>query len=116
VKNFAMLMIVGCIVALAGCKSESSGGGSGGSEKKEAAAVAAPAAGGGDIGVKECDDYIAKYSKCLEKMPAEARTASEAAFKQAKDGWKAAAATPEGKASLATACKAMADASAAACP
>lgn len=110
-KNFAMLMIVGCIVALAGCKSES-GGGSGGSEKK----TEAVAAGGGDIGVKECDDYIAKYSKCLDKMPAESKAAMDSAFKQSKDAWKQAAATEAGKQSLATACKAAADAIASTCP
>lgn len=114
-KNFAMLMVVGCIVALAGCKSESSGGGSGGTEKKTEA-VAAPAAGGGDIGVKECDDYIAKYTKCLDKMPAESKAAMDTAFKQSKDAWKQAAATEAGKAGLATACKAAADAIASTCP
>jgi hypothetical protein len=87
-----------------GCKKDGEGGGGGG------------AAAGGDIGVKECDDYIAKYSACIAKMAPEAKTAMEGAFKQTKDAWKQAAATPEGKTGLANACKAASDAIKATCP
>lgn len=77
-------------------------------EKKGEAA--APAAGGGDVGVAECDDYIKKMEGCMGKMPAEAKTAMEQGFKQSKDAWKQAAATPQGKEGLKTACKAALDA------
>ena len=71
---------------------------------------AGTAAAGADIGVAECDDYIKQYTACLGKMPAAAKTAAENAFKQSKDAWKAAAATPAGKDGLKTACKAALDA------
>jgi hypothetical protein len=88
-------VIVGLLVAcalFAGCK-----------KKEEAAA-------GGTIGVAECDDYIKKYSACIAKMPAVAKTTAEQGFKAQQDAWKASAATAEGKAALKTGCKATLDA------
>jgi hypothetical protein len=75
--------------------------------------AAAPAAAGGDIGVAECDDYIKKMEACLGKMPAATKAAAEQGFKASKDAWKTAAATPQGKEGLKTACKAAGDALAA---
>ncbi len=106
-KKIAIVVALMSAVAVVGCKKDGEGGGGGGG---------GAAAAGGDIGVKECDDYIAKYSACLSKMAPEAKTAMEGAFKQTKDAWKQAAATPEGKAGLANACKAAADAIKATCP
>jgi hypothetical protein len=63
---------------------------------------------GDSIGVAECDDYIKKYEACLTKVAAKAPTAEapmKQAFETARNGWKAAAATPQGKATLASACK-----------
>jgi hypothetical protein len=88
-------VIVGLLVVcglFAGCK-----------KKEEAAA-------GGSIGVAECDEYIKKYSACIEKMPAAAKPTAEQGFKAQQDAWKAAAATPQGKAALKTGCKATLDA------
>lgn len=79
-------------------------------DKKPEAAPAAAPAGGGDVGVAECDDYIKKMEACIGKMPAEAKAAMEQGFKQSKDAWKQAAATPQGKEGLKTACKAALDA------
>lgn len=79
-------------------------------EKKAAEAAPANPAAGGDVGVAECDDYIKKMEGCMGKMPAEAKTAMEQGFKQSKDAWKQAAATPQGKEGLKTACKAALDA------
>ena len=69
-------------------------------------------AGGGDkIGVPECDEYIEKYEACImEKVPEAQRTMFKSSFETAKKGWKDAAATPQGKAGLATGCKAALDA------
>ena len=67
------------------------------------------AASGDKIGVAECDDYITKYTACIGKMPAAAKTASESSMKQMHDAWKAAAATPAGKDGLKTGCKAALD-------
>ncbi len=69
---------------------------------------AAPAAAG-DLPA-ECNDYkaaIDKLSTC-DKMPKEARDAMKSAFDQASTSW--AGLPAEAKASLATACKAGADA------
>src|ERR1043166_408474 len=69
---------------------------------------------GEKIGVPECDEYIAKYEACLrDKVPAASRAQMETSFKQARDAWKKAAETPQGKASLGPACKQASDAAAA---
>jgi len=70
----------------------------------------------GEVGVAECDAYIALFDKCLARMPEESRAAMRAAFRETKDAWRSAAGTPEGRASLATACKAARDATASVCP
>jgi hypothetical protein len=58
------------------------------------------------IGVPECDDYIAKVNACLSsKVPESARAAFKTSMDSTVKGWKAAAATPQGKAALATGCK-----------
>ena len=73
------------------------------------AAAAAPAAasmsGTPEFGVKECDEYIAKYSACVSaKAPEASRAAMAQALDQSKAAWKAAASTPEGRQSLAAMC------------
>ena len=70
---------------------------------------AAPA--GEKIGVEECDDYLAKYEACLDsKVPAAARATMKSSFEQTRESWRKLAATPQGKAGLAQACKAAHDA------
>jgi hypothetical protein len=65
---------------------------------------AAPA--GDKTGVEECDDYLAKYETCLNnKVPAAARAAMKTSFDQTREAWRKAAATPQGKTTLAQACK-----------
>jgi hypothetical protein len=69
------------------------------------AAPAADAAAMDSTGVKECDDYLTKYMACLnDKVPAASRAAMQQGIDQMRTGWKAAAATPAGKAGLAQAC------------
>jgi hypothetical protein len=72
----------------------------------DAPATTLPAPGRGTaFGVKECDDYFAGYTECVStKVPAPVRAAMVAALDQSKAQWKAAAATPEGRAGLAEAC------------
>lgn len=67
-------------------------------------------AGGGDkIGVAECDAYLEKYEGCLnDKVPESARAMMRTSFEQTRKSWKDLAATPQGRASLAQACR-MAD-------
>ncbi len=69
--------------------------------------AATTAATGDKIGVEECDDYLAKYETCIDsKVPAAARATLKASFAQTRNAWRTTAATPEGRAGLAQACKA----------
>ena len=94
----ALMLGLGLAALAAGCSKESGGGG----DDKAGAA-------GDKIGVAECDEYITKWKACMDKMPAAAKPAQEAAFKQMKDSWKTAAATPAGKDGLKTGCKSALD-------
>ncbi len=59
----------------------------------------------GDFGVPECDSYMKKYLACIDsKVPEMARAPLKQALDQQKAAWKQAAATPQGKAALATGC------------
>ena len=70
----------------------------------------ATAPAGDKVGVEECDDFLAKYETCLNsKIPEAARAQYRASLAQTRDAWHKAAATPQGKASLAQACKTMRD-------
>jgi hypothetical protein len=67
-------------------------------------------ADGDKVGVAECDDFIAKYEACLSgKVPAQAKASFEQSLAQWRKSWRDAAATPQGKASLAQACKMISD-------
>ena len=73
--------------------------------------TASTAAAGDKIGVEECDDYIAKYEACISAhVPEASRAAMKTAFEQSRAAWRQAASTPQGKASLAQACKTARDA------
>ncbi|MFT3774894.1 MAG: hypothetical protein QM820_56830 [Minicystis sp.] len=91
----ALIMTGGLLLVGAGCSKE---------EHKDAD-KGATGATGDKIGVQECDDYIAKYTACIAKMPAAAKSTAEQGFKTQKDAWRAAAATPQGKEGLKTGCK-----------
>jgi hypothetical protein len=96
-------MVVGLMVALTtllACNKDSGGssGGSGGG---------GGGASGDSIGVKECDDYMKMWSDCY-KDPA-VKAAAKPGLDQTVAAWKQAAATPQGKAGLATSCKMMLD-------
>jgi hypothetical protein len=74
------------------------------------AAAAAPA-GAAEFGVPECDEYINKYLACIDsKVPEAGRAMARQSLDQTKAQWKQVAATPGGKAGLATGCKAATDA------
>jgi len=66
-----------------------------------------PAAPAGDsIGVPECDDYIAKYEKCIgDKVPEMARGPLKDAFEKTRATWKDLANNETTKSGLASACK-----------
>ena len=78
-------------------------------------AAATPAATSSPVasfGVAECDDYIKKYTACIDKLAPAAQGASRQALEQSQAAWKQAAATEQGKAALATSCKAASDSAA----
>ena len=75
-----------------------------------AASPASTTASTGDkIGVAECDEYIAKVEACLAKVPAAGQPAVKSSLDTMRTTWKQAAATAQGKASLAAGCKAALD-------
>jgi hypothetical protein len=68
------------------------------------AAEAAPAEVAG-FGVPECDTYFQKVMECIDNnVPEAAREQVRAGIEASRTAWQQAAATPEGKAGLATAC------------
>lgn len=72
------------------------------------------ASSGDQIGVPECDDYIAKYESCLRgKVPEMARAQLESSLKTARENWKKAAENTATRGTLAAACKQASDAAAA---
>jgi hypothetical protein len=66
-------------------------------------------ASGDKVGVPECDEYLSKYEACLSKVPEAARAQYQATFAQVRKSWRDIAATPQGKAGLAQACKMATD-------
>jgi hypothetical protein len=68
----------------------------------------APSASSAAIGVAQCDDYLTKYEACLTgKVPESSRAALQQSLDATRAGWAQAAATPEGRAGLASACDQM---------
>ena len=97
--------LIGGSLASAAC---SSGDPSAGAKSKAAADT--QTASGDSVGVAECDSYLAAYESCLkEKVPAAARDMMKSSFESTRASWRQAAATPEGRAGLASACKSARD-------
>jgi hypothetical protein len=93
------------LVTIAGC-SRDDGGGRGDAKIATAA--------GESIGVSECDDYLKKFDECSAKNPALKASMGDS-VKQYREGWKAAAATPQGRESLKSKCKSSIEQLAASC-
>ena len=73
-------------------------------------APTAPSASADAIGVTACDEFLTKWEHCLAtKVPAETQEQVRVALDATRDGWKRAAATPNGKSGLAEACKSAAE-------
>ena len=82
----------------------------GNTNKTTANTAASPATPSGEkIGVAECDDYLAKLEACVGKMPAAAKEQYDKTMETTRKSWRDAAATPQGKAGLAAACKQATD-------
>jgi hypothetical protein len=70
-----------------------------------APATTAPVATASEFGVPECDAYMNKWLACVDsKVPESMRANYRTSIEQSKASWKAAAATPEGRAALASTC------------
>ena len=70
-----------------------------------ATAPAATTAVEAEFGVPECDAFMKAWAACVDsKVPADVRAAYKASFDSAKAGYKQAASTPQGKATLASVC------------
>jgi hypothetical protein len=67
---------------------------------------ASAAAGPDAVGIADCDDYLAKYSRCVDdQVPQERRTAFEENTKRTRATWKAMAANPGARPGLGQACR-----------
>lgn len=94
---FSLCLVAGALMLACGGGSDSANTGSTNS---------GTVASGDKIGVPECDEYIQKYEACVNsKVPEAMRASVKASLDTARKMWKDAAATPQGKAGLATACK-----------
>lgn len=115
VRVVASILVIGLMGVTVGCV--------GGDKKEQPPAAdtqATPAAkadastaasAAGEIGVPECDNYMTKYRECIEsKVPASVKDTVRQSLDQATSAWKQAAATPEGRATLAQACTAATEA------
>jgi hypothetical protein len=71
---------------------------------------------GDTIGVRECDDYVAKYEACLAKMGPAAKAKSEPSFRAEAASLKEAAADPAAARTLALSCRMSMDAIRGQCP
>jgi hypothetical protein len=104
----AVVLTIACGEAQAPAKTTAPAAAAPAAAAPAAAAPAAAPATGAEFGVKECDDYLAKYVACVDsKVPEAARAALRTSLDQTKAQWKQAASTPQGKDALATACKQM---------
>lgn len=113
-RHFVLLFLV---VAAVGCQSKSDPAGrlepvepAAPAEPSQSAPVPAasttPAAAPGEIGVAECDEYLKKWDACLAtRITGDAREQVKVALDATRESWKRAAATPEGSAGLAAACR-----------
>jgi hypothetical protein len=96
-RMVALAGLLAALVALLGCKKLAHRGESSSSS------------GGDKIGIAECDDFLAKYEKCIEKMPAVARPGAEQSIKTMRETWKKVAETPSAKTGMASMCKQAAE-------
>jgi hypothetical protein len=64
-------------------------------------------AGGSKVGIPACDLWVEKFTQCIEKAPASARTQMREAMNQTTAFWAQTATTPEGKDALEKTCEKM---------
>ncbi len=90
-RGFGAWVVTAAIVlAVVGCKGTDSGSSGGGAASSASAPIVV--GGGGAIGIKECDDYLAKVNACLLKDNA-LREQNEQQVKAQTENWKSMAAS-----------------------
>ena len=101
-KTFSLF----CVCLLMGALMLACGGGATDNASNTSNTAGGTTASGDKIGVAECDEFIQKYEACVNsKVPESARSMVKANLDSMRNAWKQAAATPQGKAGLATGCK-----------
>ena len=125
-KRTLLIFAVLCAAILVGCsKTETTDNTAAGNSNKPttpatttttpATATTTTASTSGEkIGVPECDEFIAKYEACTNKVPEIARAQYKSAVEQWRASWKKLAADPATKGTLVAACKQAAEQQAAA--
>jgi hypothetical protein len=122
-KRTLLIFAVLCAAILVGCsKTETTDNTAAGNSNKPTTtattttttAPSTTTSSGDKIGVPECDEFIAKYEACTNKVPEIVRAQYKSAVEQWRSSWKKMAADPETKGKLAAACKQAAEQQAAA--
>jgi hypothetical protein len=98
-KRFGALPVLAIVLmALLACKKKK--------EEEKTEGTTAAATGENSVGVPECDEYLAKYEKCVtEKVPEAARPQLKQSVETMRSSWKQAASNPVAKPGLAQGCK-----------
>ena len=121
-RSALLIFCVLCAAILIGCSTTETSNSNTSTENTNKATITAStpatttttASTGDKIGVAECDDFIAKYEACTDKVPEMARAQYKSAITQWRDSWKKLAENPQTKGTLAAACKQAAEQQAAA--
>jgi hypothetical protein len=119
-KTFLVFCVL-CVFLLIGCSktetmnnSNSTAGNSNKPITIRSPATTAASTAGEKIGVPECDDFIAKYEACADKVPEAGRAQYKSSVAKWRESWKQLAANPATKGTLTSICKQAADQQAAA--
>jgi hypothetical protein len=116
--NFSLLVIFLCVAGFSGCASNDNQANAAKNATTNASATTqtnaqsggkAPARveikDGDKIGIAECDEYLAKYEACANKVPEPGRGAMLSSIKQLKNSWITIAVNPETRTNLAAECR-----------
>lgn len=112
-RSLSAALIVSVAVLTAACGGNTPGQSSTPATQPASNAPSSASVASGEFGVAECDAYMKKYLACIDRMPEAARTSAREVLDQTRTSWQQAAATEQGRAGLAMACKSASDAAAA---
>ena len=109
-RTLILIASLVCAVILLGCSTtvttnENKAPSAGSSAPATSTPAAAAANNDDKIGVPECDDYIAKYESCVNKIPEMMRAQYKDALAKSRAEWRKWANDPATRGQLASACK-----------